>query len=86
MVGFYFPLHWNMDKITNMNKCNDLNQKIGYWITYDGDNNKLSEGNYVNGKKDGDWILYRFDGTKEHKFHQHELEVNTEYCNEYNNL
>jgi len=67
----------NMER--QLNQLNKNNERIGYWILQDTDKNKLAEGSYVNGKRDGKWILYRFDKTEETTIYYHEHETHIFY-------
>ncbi|MBN2669452.1 MAG: toxin-antitoxin system YwqK family antitoxin [Bacteroidales bacterium] len=47
-----------------LNQTNAQNEKIGYWIVYfDNTDKVLEEGKYIGGKRDGLWKQYLEDGT-----------------------
>lgn len=40
---------------------NDKNIRHGYWIEWDQNGHKMWEGNYIHGKRDGEWVSYSGD-------------------------
>lgn len=51
-----------------MGKYNENGKKEGYWLEeWEDNNNKFSEGKYVDGLKNGFWIFYHTNGRISHK-------------------